>query len=43
MPSTSDKIIAQLGVKRGTLNDCKFGKFTGKVKKGEHLFKKVEN
>jgi methionyl-tRNA synthetase len=42
MPGTSDRINEQLGVKSGTLSDCKFGKFTGKVRKGEHLFKKIE-
>jgi methionyl-tRNA synthetase len=42
MPGTSDKMLSQLGVQRGTLADCKFGEFKGKVKKGEHLFKKIE-
>jgi methionyl-tRNA synthetase len=42
MPSTAEKINEQLGVKLGSLKDCKFKKFEGKVKKGEYLFKKVE-
>ena len=42
MPETSDKINKQLGVKCGNLKDCKFGKFTGKPKKGEMLFKKID-
>ncbi len=41
MPSTSEKINAQLGVESGKLSDCKFGKFKGKIKKGDYLFKKV--
>ena len=41
MPETSEKIKKQLGVKGGTLNDCKFEKFKGKIKKGEILFNKV--
>ncbi len=42
-PGTSEKINAQLGVKAGALEDCKFGKHAYKVKKGEYLFKKIEN
>ncbi len=41
MPETSEKINKQIGVKAGKLKDCKFGKFKGKVKKGEYIFKKV--
>ncbi len=41
MPETSAKIDAQLGVKPGTLADCKFGDFKGKPKKGDVIFKKV--
>ncbi len=41
MPGSSEKINAQLGVPAGTLNDCTFGQFNGKVTKGEMLFKKV--
>ncbi|GAG23147.1 unnamed protein product, partial [marine sediment metagenome] len=41
MPETSEKLNKQLGVKEGKLKDCKFGKFKGKIKKGEYLFKKV--
>lgn len=42
MPETAKKINKQLGVKEGQLKDCRFSKFTGKIKKGEYLFKKVE-
>ena len=42
MPSTSARLCEQLGVKLGNADDCKFGEFTGKAKKGEYLFKKVE-
>jgi methionyl-tRNA synthetase len=41
MPDTSKEICAQLGVKSGTLMDCKFADFKGRVKKGRHLFEKV--
>ena len=40
MPGTTEKINSQLGVPKGALKDCKFGKFTGKPKKGEYLFQK---
>ena len=42
MPDTAEAICAQLGVKLGTLKDCKFGQFEGRVKKGAYLFKKVD-
>ncbi|MBI2084383.1 MAG: methionine--tRNA ligase [Candidatus Aenigmarchaeota archaeon] len=42
MPDTSEKINKQLGVKAGGLKDCKFGEFTGKIKRGGYLFEKVE-
>ena len=42
LPSTAEKINNQLGVKAGKLKDCKFGKFTEKIKKREYLFEKVE-
>jgi methionyl-tRNA synthetase len=42
MPNASSKINAQLGVKHGTLDDCKFGRFEGHVKKGGYIFQKVE-
>ncbi len=44
MPSTSEEINQQLGIKAGLLKDCKFNllKAGAKVKKGEILFKKVE-
>jgi len=42
LPETAEKINKQIGVKAGKLKDCKFVKFTGKVKKGEYLFKKIE-
>ena len=41
IPETCDRINKQLGVKEGKLKDCKFGKFKGKIKKGEVLFKKI--
>ncbi|MFH1445447.1 MAG: methionine--tRNA ligase [Nanoarchaeota archaeon] len=41
MPETSEKINKQLGIKPGKLKDCEFGKFAGKPKKGELLFKKL--
>ncbi|MEM5797729.1 MAG: methionine--tRNA ligase [Candidatus Aenigmatarchaeota archaeon] len=41
LPETSEKINKQLGIKAGKLKDCKFRKFTGRIKKGEYLFKKV--
>ena len=42
MPGTAKEIEKQLGVKAGKLADCKFGVFTGKPKKGEHLFERVK-
>jgi methionyl-tRNA synthetase len=42
LPATAEKINEQLGVKPGKLKDCKFGKFKGKIKKGEYLFRKIE-
>lgn len=41
MPETSDKIYKQLGVKKSKIKDCKFKKFNGKIRKAEHLFKKI--
>jgi len=42
MPSTSEKLNAQLGVKPGLLEDCSFRPWKGKAKKGEMLFRKIE-
>jgi methionyl-tRNA synthetase len=42
MPGTSEKINQQLGVKAGKLKDCRFGPWKGNVKKGAHIFEKVE-
>ncbi|MBI2507915.1 methionine--tRNA ligase [Candidatus Woesearchaeota archaeon] len=43
MPNTSEKINKQLNIKLGNLKDCKFGLIkVYKVKKGEILFKKIE-
>ncbi|MDO8647242.1 MAG: methionine--tRNA ligase [Candidatus Diapherotrites archaeon] len=44
IPETSEKINSQLGVKAGTLKDCKFNllKAGTQAKKGEVLFKKIE-
>ncbi len=41
MPETGTRIAAQLGVGVGSLNDCKFKEFEGKIKKGDYLFKKA--
>ncbi len=41
IPDTSDKINTQLGVSAGKLADCTFGKFSGKVKKGDYIFRKI--
>ena len=42
IPSTSDKILNQLGVKLGGFNDCTFKKFEGKPKLGNHLFELIQ-
>ncbi|MBU0662610.1 methionine--tRNA ligase, partial [Candidatus Micrarchaeota archaeon] len=44
MPEANREINAQLGVKAGLLNDCKFNLLPAgtKVKKGKVLFKKIE-
>ena len=42
IPNTSDKILNQLGVKLGSLNDCIFKKFEGKPKLGGHLFELIQ-
>ena len=43
MPSTSEKLNAQLGIKAGSLKDLKFRKkWEGRPRKGEHLFRKVK-
>jgi methionyl-tRNA synthetase len=42
MPSTSEKLMAQLGVELGTLENCRFSGFNGKVKRGANLFDKTE-
>ena len=42
LPETSARINEQLGVAAGTIADCRFGVFNGRVKKGDYLFKKVE-
>ncbi|MEW6063210.1 MAG: methionine--tRNA ligase [Nanoarchaeota archaeon] len=42
MPSTSEKVNEQLGIKQGNLKDCKFGLLKRvNIKKGEVLFKKI--
>ncbi|RLJ07957.1 MAG: methionine--tRNA ligase [Candidatus Aenigmatarchaeota archaeon] len=41
MPDTAEKICQQLGVKLGNFQQLKFGRFEGKPKKGEMLFKKI--
>ncbi|MEM5798528.1 MAG: methionine--tRNA ligase [Candidatus Aenigmatarchaeota archaeon] len=40
MPGTAEGICQQLGIRLGTFSELKFGKFKGKPKKGEMLFKK---
>ncbi len=43
LPVTSQRINEQLGTRPGVLKDCKFrDDFKGRIKKGEHLFKKIE-
>ena len=42
LPDTAKKINEQIGVRAGKIKDCKFGKFSGKLKKGAYLFKKIE-
>jgi len=41
IPETPEKINKQLGVRPGTLKDCKFRPWKGKAKKGEHIFSRV--
>ncbi len=41
MPDTAKEINKQIGASEGTLKDCRFREFKGKVKKGDYLFKKV--
>jgi len=42
MPETAEEINRQLGTKHGSINDCKFKPWEGKIKKGRYLFEKVE-
>jgi methionyl-tRNA synthetase len=42
LPETAEKINKQLGVPAGTLNDCKFGPWKGRPKKGKHLFERIK-
>lgn len=43
IPDTIEKMNKQLGIKLGTLKDCKVNLLkSGKIKKGENLFEKVE-
>lgn len=41
IPDASRKINIQLGIKDGKLENCRFQKFNGKVKKGDYIFKKI--
>lgn len=41
LPQTSEKIFEQLGVRPGKLKDCRFKRFSGKIKKGKYIFEKV--
>jgi methionyl-tRNA synthetase len=43
MPETAENLSQQLGLKLGKIDDCKFGEFNGKVKRGKNLFEKVKN
>lgn len=43
MPSTAQRINEQLGTSLGTLGECRFGEFKGRIRKGEHLFRKVDS
>lgn len=42
LPSTSERMFAQLGIKPQNLKHAKFGAIKGKVKKGAYLFSKVD-
>ncbi len=42
LPETSESMQNQLGVKLGSINECKFVTFDGKVKRGKNLFEKIE-
>jgi methionyl-tRNA synthetase len=43
LPDTTEKVRKMLGIEeRQSFNDCKFGEFKWKPKKGEILFKKVK-
>lgn len=42
LPKTSERIFKQLGIKQQKLKDCKFKKFSGKIRKESYLFNKVE-
>ena len=41
IPATAGKINKQLGVSPGGASNLRFGRFTGKISRGEHLFKRV--
>lgn len=41
LPETAEKLAKQLGTKITGFNELKFGKFAGKPRKGEMLFRKV--
>ena len=43
MPTTAQRINEQLGTGLGTLGECRFGEFRGRIRKGEHLFRKVDS
>ena len=42
LPSTSERIFAQLGIKPEGLKSRRFRRLAGKLKKGNYLFQKVE-
>ncbi len=42
LPGTSKRIFEQLGVRDQKLKDAKFGRVSGKIRKGSYLFQKIE-
>ncbi len=43
MPKTAEKIRIQLGVDAQKIDKCKFSEYSGTVKKGGHLFEKINS
>jgi methionyl-tRNA synthetase len=42
MPGTAEEMQKQLGTRPGPIEDCRFGPWKGKIKKGRYLFEKIE-